>query len=1111
MTITKKDFEQYIKDFDFRGLFVDMGWHKDDKKESVTIENEVYTIQSIAEQSSFRIFIASASNGIVPLYKTRRMVENKISRIYHDHLIIFVDSKKTEQVWLLVTRLLNQRVRVSEVSWKAGKSVELLYERTAGLVFEMEEEGNITIIDVTNRFSSFNQNNEKTEKKFYDRFKKEHDVFQDFITGIDGVNRERDLDWYASLMLNRLMFCYFIQKRRFLDNDMNYLANKLKSCRAAHGKNKFYSFYRSFLKLLFHQGFASPKHNETLVKEIGRIPYLNGGLFDVHELETKYKDIDIKDDAFAKIFAFFDDYQWTLDTRDSATKDEINPDVIGYIFEKYINDRSQKGAYYTKEDITEYISKNCIIPHLIDVIEKNYPQPFVKNGDVWDLVKKSEDAYIYDAVKTGIDKKLPIEIEKGVTNVAERDGRNSAWNKPASDDFALPTEIWRETVARRQRCVEIQQRIKSGKITHINDFITYNLNIRQFAQDIIEQTNDAALVKAYWDALKSMTILDPTCGSGAFLFAALNILEPLYDSCITRMRGFVDDEDRANSANKGSFKNELKEFREVLADIQNVKHPNQSYYIYKTIILNNLYGVDIMREAVEIAKLRLFLKLVSTVEADYGHPAGTGHPNLGLEPLPDIDFNIRNGNTLVGFAALKEIERAFKGEIFDNPEALKAILDSCSTLASEFKHFQEIQLTEGAEGVSGNTVKSALQKHLGELRTKLNGYMALVYGINPQTEKKRYDEWLMTHQPFHWFAEFYRIIALNGGFDVVIGNPPYVEYGTKLKSLYTILNYSTVDCGNLHSFIAERVFVLNHINGSVGLIVPLPSINTSRMTSLQKIIKPMNVNNSVWISSFDERPSNLFNGVDQRLVIEIINRNTKNHILFTTGINRWHSEHRSYLFPSLYYSQQSKSDMHYTTTILKIKGDRIESNILQKFYTNQPIAMVKSDTVTKNVIYYRTAGGRYWKVVSDKPSGTETLSEKKAFFTDLTNFQAIAIISSTTFWWYYSCHFDMFNLKDYMIFGFRISDMKDDILQELNKLGKNYVKSLVDNSELKIVNSKTRGVIEQRQYAVRNSKPIIDKIDKVLAKHYGFTDEELDFIINYDIKYRMGGELEGEE
>ena len=43
------------------------------------------------------------------------------------------------------------------------------------------------------------------------------------------------------------------------------------------------------------------------------------------------------------------------------------------------------------------------------------------------------------------------------------------------------------------------------------------------------------------------------------------------------------------------------------------------------------------------------------------------------------------------------------------------------------------------------------------------------------------------------------------------------------------------------------------------------------------------------------------------------------------------------------------------------------------------------------------------------------------------------------------------------------------------------------------------------------SKSIVDRIDKVLAKHYGFTDEELDFIINYDIKYRMGDELSNEE
>ena len=76
------------------------------------------------------------------------------------------------------------------------------------------------------------------------------------------------------------------------------------------------------------------------------------------------------------------------------------------------------------------------------------------------------------------------------------------------------------------------------------------------------------------------------------------------------------------------------------------RHPNRRYFILKSIIINNLYGVDIMEEAVEICKLRLFLKLVAQVD-DVDQ----------LEPLPDIDFNIRPGNTLVGFATLDDVRR----------------------------------------------------------------------------------------------------------------------------------------------------------------------------------------------------------------------------------------------------------------------------------------------------------------------------------------------------------------------------------------------------------------------------------------------------------------------
>ena len=100
---------------------------------------------------------------------------------------------------------------------------------------------------------------------------------------------------------------------------------------------------------------------------MGKVPFLNGGLFDVHDLERDNPDISIPDAAFERVFNFFDGYRWHLDERPYREDNEINPDVLGYIFEKYINQK-QMGAYYTKEDITGYISRNTVIPFLFEAL-----------------------------------------------------------------------------------------------------------------------------------------------------------------------------------------------------------------------------------------------------------------------------------------------------------------------------------------------------------------------------------------------------------------------------------------------------------------------------------------------------------------------------------------------------------------------------------------------------------------------------------------------------------------------------------------------------------------------------------------------------------------------
>ena len=74
----------------------------------------------------------------------------------------------------------------------------------------------------------------------------------------------------------------------------------------------------------------------------------------------------------------------------------------------------------------------------------------------------------------------------------------------------------------------------------------------------------------------------------------------------------------------------------------------------------------------------------------------------------------------------------------------------------------------------------------------------------------------------------------------------------------------------------------------------------------------------------------------------------------------------------------------------------------------------------------------------------------------------------------------------------------------MQAFGARYLKDIDKNSTMLMREQKQTGTTETQSFKIQRSKPIIDEIDAVLARHYGFTEEELDFIINYDIKYRMG-------
>lgn len=1114
--INKRQFLSLISKGSFRELFVsELGWNRfrgQAQLPAITVDDVDYCFTTIAERNGFQILTCSID--AIPTNSICKKIDTKLRRQANDYIAIFQLGSTEHHLWVVPVKA-NEKRDLVLVEYETAEKADLLYSKIEGFSFNIGED--TTIVDLRSKVQgAFAVNSEKITKDFYAGFKKEHSAFVKFISGIDddiADKENKNKHWYTSIMLNRLMFCYFIQKKGFLNLDFDYLRHKLEWVRKEQGENRFFnSFYKGFLVQLFHDGLNAPVHDAEFEKIYGKIPYLNGGMFDTHILEDQYPDIEIDDNAFIRLFDFFDTWRWHLDTRITASGKDINPDVLGYIFEQYINDRAQMGAYYTKEDITEYIGRNCILPFLFDKVRSKNPDAFKPDGFVWSTLRGSGDRYIFDAVKRGSDRfdEIPEEVSRGIiteamhheyseTPVGELPADHiplatlrSEWNKPTPEPWALPTEIWRETIERLQRCQSIKAKIAAGEITSINDFITYNLDIRLFASDLLASA-DRLFIKHFYEALQNVTILDPTCGSGAFLFAAMNILEPLYEACIERMQEQPDY------------------FKTQLAEISDKYRSNIQYFIFKSIILRNLYGVDIMVEATEIAKLRLFLKMVAVVDVD------RRQPNLGLDPLPDIDFNIRCGNTLVGYANEEQLNQdlTFAGDILQelaNQQFKEDIKQEMEKVATTFDRFKEMQLTQDVNLAEFKQAKADLRTRLAKLNRLLNHKLFFSTHVNASDDdifaSALYANWKESHQPFHWLAEFYQIIHGNGGFDVIIGNPPYVEYNTVHN--YSIRDYSTIKCGNLFAFCIERSFSLKSLKGSFGMIVPISISCSKRMKPVQTLL----FDNGTYFSNWSWRPSKLFDGnksANLSLTIFICANST---ISYCSDYTRWYSEARANIFKNIKYTILPNIKRN---NILPKIGSSRENKIYDSISKEKALVSLISIKETEYKLYYKRTGGLYWKIFTDfQPklyfNGVETTSSKEesvSFRSKKELSASIAILWSDLYWWWYQINSDVRNNNPSDVFSIPIiaSFIQDG---RLDKLVFNLINDLSKNAVWS-ERSFQGNISRYKSFIPKLSKPIIDEIDKVLAVHYGFTDEELDFIINYDIKYRMGDELNSEE
>ncbi|MDI6793522.1 MAG: Eco57I restriction-modification methylase domain-containing protein [bacterium] len=477
--------------------------------------------------------------------------------------------------------------------------------------------------------------------------------------------------------LNRLMFLYFISKKRWLNNDPKFIKwywERYKE-EKRNGIAKDNTFYENWLSILFLEAFnnrySHPHYHPQDIKTIlASAPYLNGGLFQRNDLDDL--PFQISDSLFEEVFNFFEKYNFTI--REDLPLDievAVDPQMIGYVYESLSNvaeeiyERQDLGIFYTSVIEVDFMCRRSVVEYLA--------------GRLTGLPREQAYKLLFDEDKKGVEEYI---------------ARNNLW---------------------------------------------YRLE----------------------EALDNLAVVDPACGSGAFLVGMLHVLAELYRLTYSHI------------------KREIAEFE-----------------LKKKIIGNSLYGVDVMPWVVHLAELRLWLQLIIEEDIPY--------EKRKLDPLlPNLTLRLRVGDSLVqelGGTSLhvrdSKLSPSFKRKLsalktekekyYNNDPTAKFKSDR-SLLREEIRIFgeildeklitlaKEIQAIEGKkrefqyEMFEGPRKKEPKQKELFEQQIKDKEKE-----IEKLKETKRKIQ-TPEKKPFIWDIDFAEIFGDKGGFDIVIGNPPYVR------------------------------------------------------------------------------------------------------------------------------------------------------------------------------------------------------------------------------------------------------------------------------------------------------------------------------------------------
>ena len=385
-----------------------------------------------------------------------------------------------------------------------------------------------------------------------------------------------------------------------------------------------------------------------------------------------------------------------------------------------------------------------------------------------------------------------------------------------------------------------------------------------------------------------------------------------------------------------------------------------------------------------------------------------------LSRYHDVDFNIRAGNTLVGFTSLDDVRRAIRGDLFKE-QSLPDIEERAQDADGAFRMFHEMQTEHGMDAGKFASAKLKLRRQLDKLRDKLDRYLASEYGVQ-DSDTAAYRQWRESHQPFHWFVELYGIIQ-RGGFDVIIGNPPYVN----CKSLrYVVQSPKSLKFPDIYGYVVAKSHRITSRRGRCGFIVPLSVTFSFEFSDLREQLTNSGTH---WFSSFDNIPAGLFSGVSQRCTIWL--SSPVDGDSFATRLSRWRSAYRVFLLDNITYNKAANGVPAKTFGIPRL-ANRFGAKLLAlhiKSSSSKLISCHSTGSESVRLGFSPTARNFISTYIEPPPvlhvdDGSVFASSQCGWVTLPSNekaFAALAITAGDACFWYWLTRGDGFHVTNWLL------------------------------------------------------------------------------------------------